>query len=88
VPLLISKDSVAELEKLCDKDIRKHTGVSNANEFAFASTKQSELYFSGFHVLIKVCKRTKDLKDPQFVNVTNKRHRVSTLYRVVHRNYY
>lgn len=79
VPMIIPEDCMKALKILTDPSIRNVCGIMAINEFVFASTKNSDVNFSGWHALKAVCEKLK-LQRPDLINATNNRHRVSTLY--------
>lgn len=56
VPILLPPDTVLDLKKLADPELRKKGGVLQSNKFLFASIQVSEIPVSGCHVLKDVCK--------------------------------
>ena len=79
VPLLIPQDTIRALEKLCDENIRKQSGIKITNEYLFASARNSEDHISGWHTLHNVGERL-PFKDPANMKATSNRHRISTIF--------
>lgn len=78
VSVFIPDDCVQSLKKLADPVVREISGILPNNRFLFA-TQSSDIYISGWHVLKDVCSCVK-LKQPELINGTNNRHRISTLF--------
>ena len=79
VSLLIPGDTTEALQKLSDQAARNQAGVSEMNEYLFASIHQSEDHVSGWHAMHRVC-NTLQLIDPKNMKSTSNRHRISTLF--------
>ena len=56
VPLLIPGYTTETLEKLREKEVRNQAGVSEINEYLFASIHQSEDHVSGWHAMHRAYK--------------------------------
>jgi len=80
VSLLVPNDTLPALNKLADPKVRKDSTVADTNQFLFASTKNSNENYPGWHALKDVCSSIGGLKSPSRINATNNRHLLSTLY--------
>jgi integrase len=79
VSIIVPNDTVGAMNLLADESFRKDANVDVTNNFLFASTQQSTINFSGWHALKNVCGKL-PLQNPDRINATNNRHRVSTIY--------
>ncbi len=79
VSLIIPNDAAKAMRYLSKSHIREIAGVAKNNTFLFASTQLSDVQFSGWHALKMICRQI-DMEQPELVNWTNNRHRVSTIY--------
>ena len=79
VPLLVPEDTVAALEKLSCKDFRRESGISETNNYLFASTRNSEDHISVWHSLYNITEKL-PLKDPANMKSTSNRHHLSTIF--------
>lgn len=76
---LIPQDCVKGLDILTDSDIRKRSGVPEANDYIFANTQGSGFHVLGWSAINRMCIEAK-VKQPELLTATKQRHRVSTLY--------
>ena len=78
VPVLIPSDCRDGMEKLCDPETRRASGVDN-NKFLFASTGQSANHVEGWHCIAELCNEA-GVADATLLTATKQRHRISTKY--------
>ena len=63
VSVIIPKDTVKAIKYQARPDIREMSSVSKENLFLFASTKLSDVQFTGWHAFNEICCKS-DLEKP------------------------